>query len=339
MKSNDLSLSVKNLSVRFDASRPLLARVLSGEGRRTVYAVEGVSFDVERGTTFALVGESGCGKSTIARAIAGINRPSNGLIRFAGADPENSDSQQGAVRRNRFLQMIFQDPHASINPRWRVGRIIAEPIDTHGLARDSQSRAARIAELLTVVGLAPSDAQKYPHQFSGGQRQRISIARALASDPEFIVCDEPTSALDVSVQAQILNLMKQLQRERGLTYLLISHNLAVVAHMADTLGVMYLGRLVEQGSAPQILERPSHPYTRLLLDTVPDPARIGGTRLRLSGEVPSPLSPPTGCTFHPRCPIANDRCKNELPNLVRMQEVLVACHAVEEERIPAYVAR
>lgn len=183
MTSDELILSVKNLSVRFDASRPLLARILSGEGRRTVFAVEDVSCDVKRGTTFALVGESGCGKSTIARAIAGINQPSGGQIHFTDEGVEKPDDQRGTARRNRYLQMIFQDPQASINPRWRVGRIIAEPIDTHGLAKDSRSRAERIAELLTVVGLAPSDAHKYPHQFSGGQRQRISIARALASEP------------------------------------------------------------------------------------------------------------------------------------------------------------
>ena len=191
------------------------------------------------------------------------------------------------------------------------------------------------ASFSATVGLSPGDARKYPHQFSGGQRQRISIARALASNPAFIVCDEPTSALDVSVQAQILNLMRRLQRELGLTYLLISHNLAVVAHMADRLGVMYLGRLVEQGDAAQILDEPQHPYTRLLLETVPDPARPGRSRARLAGEVPSPLSPPSGCAFHPRCPFANERCTRERPEPVRVRAAFVACHAVEEGRLPA----
>jgi peptide/nickel transport system ATP-binding protein len=327
-------LSVDHLTVRFDASPPLLTRLLTRSGRRTVHAVEEVDFEVERGTTFALVGESGCGKSTVARTIAGVQRPTGGSVSFMGVDIAGFRTRHAAMPYRRNLQMIFQDPYASLNPRWRVGRIIAEPVLTHGLMKRGGALDARIAELLETVGLAAGDARKFPHQFSGGQRQRISIARALAANPAFIVCDEPTSALDVSVQAQILNLMRKLQRELGLTYLLISHNLAVVAHMADSLGVMYLGRLVERGDAAQVFAASQHPYTRLLLDTVPDPHAPGRSRTRLSGEVPSPLSPPFGCAFHPRCPFADARCASEVPAPRRVGKAWVACHGVEEARLP-----
>lgn len=333
--AKDTLLSVDRLTVRFDASPPLLKRLLTGAGRRTVHAVEEVDFEVARGSTFALVGESGCGKSTIARTIAGIQPPTGGSVSFMGVDIAGFRTRHAAMPYRRNLQMIFQDPYASLNPRWRVGRIVAEPILTHALMKPGAALKARVAELLETVGLSPTDARKYPHQFSGGQRQRISIARALASNPAFIVCDEPTSALDVSVQAQILNLMKKLQRELGLTYLLISHNLAVVAHMAEAMGVMYLGRLVEQGDAAQIIARPLHPYTRALLDTVPDPRAPNRARARLSGEVPSPLAPPSGCAFHPRCPLANERCARERPRPLRVDAVEVACHAVEEGRLPS----
>src|SRR5690606_26669852 len=236
-------LSVDGLSVRFDVSSSPLARLLLSTGKRVVYAVEDVSFRVEKGTTFALVGESGCGKTTIARTIVGIQVPTSGSISFMGRDVTRPGRSREARKDRRNIQMIFQDPYSSLNPRWRVGRIIAEPIVTHGL-EESRNVAARVGELLELVGLSRSDANKFPHQFSGGQRQRVSIARALASNPAFIVCDEPTSALDVSVQAQILNLMKDLQRELGRTYLFISHNLAVVDHVADRVGDMYLGRVV-----------------------------------------------------------------------------------------------
>jgi oligopeptide/dipeptide ABC transporter ATP-binding protein len=228
--------------------------------------------------------------------------------------------------------MIFQDPYASLNPRWRVGDVIAEPIDAFGLAGDAKDRQGRIGRALTQVGLNPADARKYPHEFSGGQRQRISIARALAGEPEFLVCDEPTSALDVSVQAQILNLMKDLQRRLGLTYLFISHNLAVVEHMADQVGVMYLGRLCEVAPARELFARPRHPYTRLLLETIPDLKMAGGERVPLSGEVPSPLDPPTGCAFHPRCPAAFSRCPRERPELLPAGEALAACHVGANQR-------
>ena len=232
------------------------------------------------------------------------------------------------------LQMIFQDPYASLNPRWRVVDIIAEPIRAHGLMKDSRGIIQRVGELLTQVGLSPADGEKFPHEFSGGQRQRISIARALASNPEFLVCDEPTSALDVSVQAQILNLMKKLQRELGLTYLFISHDLAVVYHISDTVGVMYLGRLVEWGESRALFRKPQHPYTRMLLDAIPDLEMTGRQRIPVAGEVPNPIHPPSGCHFHPRCPFAEDRCLNEVPKAHDTESGQVACHAVEEGRLP-----
>ncbi|MBJ3778799.1 ABC transporter ATP-binding protein [Acuticoccus mangrovi] len=322
-------LEVDNLHKWFDVSKPPLQRLIERLPRQTLKAVDGVSFRIERGTTFALVGESGCGKSTVAQAVAGLHKPTRGAILFEGIDrdlprPDGSRPE---------LQMIFQDPFASLNPRWRVRDIIAEPLRVHRLTRSRAETRAAVAELLEQVRLSPADGEKYPHEFSGGQRQRISIARALANKPKFLVCDEPTSALDVSVQAQILNLMKRLQRELGLTYLLISHNLAVIYHMADELGVMYLGRLVETGPAREIFNRPRHPYTQLLLDTIPDISLDRPHRTFLKGEVPSPIAPPPGCTFHPRCPHANDRCRTEPPRLESFGGVKVACHAVGEGRI------
>jgi peptide/nickel transport system ATP-binding protein len=265
-----------------------------------------VSFEVARGETFALVGESGCGKSTVARLIARLYAPTEGSIEFGG----------------RRLQMIFQDPYASLNPRWRVRKIIAEPMAF-------LAERKPVEHFLVQVGLSPDDAERYPHEFSGGQRQRISIARALAGEPELLICDEPTSALDVSVQAQILNLMADLQQRLGLTYLFISHNLAVVSLVADRVGVMYLGRIVELQSSAKIFSEPRHPYTRMLLDAVPDLGMTGKPRTPVAGEVPNPLAPPAGCAFHPRCPYANERCRAEVP---RFQDG-VACHAVEEGRI------
>ena len=313
----------------FDVSRPALQRVLAGEGRRILRAVDGVSFDIPAGRTFSLVGESGCGKSTVARLAVGLYEPSAGEMRFEG-HPLSSARSQPALRRK--MNMIFQDPYASLNPRWRVRDIVAEPIRAFHILSGRAVIADRVAQLLTQVGLSAADGEKFPHEFSGGQRQRISIARALSSEPEFLVCDEPTSALDVSVQAQILNLMRDLQNRLGLTYLFISHNLAVVRHMSDRLGVMYLGRIVEQGPGEAIFRMPRHPYTRLLLDAIPDVAMVGKTRAAVSGEVPSPISPPPGCPFHPRCGLANDRCRVEKPGETRVEDVLVACHAVAEGR-------
>jgi peptide/nickel transport system ATP-binding protein len=322
-------LEAADLSRHFDVSRPALQRLLAGEARRVLRAVDGVSFAIARGTTLSLVGESGCGKSTIARLAVGLYAPSGGEMRFEG-QPLSAVRAQPGLRRK--MNMIFQDPYASLNPRWRVRDIVAEPIRAFGLLSGRRAIADRVGELLTQVGLSAADGEKFPHAFSGGQRQRISIARALSSEPEFLVCDEPTSALDVSVQAQILNLMRDLQVRLGLTYLFISHNLAVVRHMSDRLGVMYLGRIVEQGPGEDIFRRPLHPYTRLLLDAIPDVGMVGRTRAAVSGEVPSPIAPPPGCTFHPRCPLANERCRREKPGQTAVGEVLVACHAVAEGR-------
>jgi peptide/nickel transport system ATP-binding protein len=311
----------------FDVSRPWLNRVLEGAPRALLRAVDGVSLDIRRGETLALVGESGCGKSTVARLIVGLYPLSRGRIQFDGVDLAAAGDGANALRRR--MQMIFQDPYASLNPRWRVRDIVAEPIRVLGLARSGEEERARVAALLAQVGLAAEDGEKYPHEFSGGQRQRISIARALAGHPEFLVCDEPTSALDVSVQAQILNLMSELQERLGLTYLFISHNLAVVAHVADRVGVMYLGRIVELADCATLFAAPRHPYTRLLLDAIPDLGMSGKPRTPVGGEVPNPLAPPPGCAFHPRCPHANERCRAERP----AWRAGVACHAVEEGRI------
>jgi peptide/nickel transport system ATP-binding protein len=303
-----------------------------------VHAVDDVSFDIARGTTLALVGESGCGKSTVARLLVGLHAASAGTVHFDG---QELASLQGAERRvlQRRLQMIFQDPYASLNPRWTVEDIVAEPLREHALVAGRDAQRARVAELLLQVGLAAADAAKFPHQFSGGQRQRISIARALATQPEFLVCDEPTSALDVSVQAQVLNIMKRLQQQQGLTYLFISHNLAVVRHVADAVGVMYLGRLVEVAPKRTLFATPRHPYTRMLLDAIPDVHMSGRARTPVQGEVPNPLQPPSGCAFHPRCPHANERCSAERPALLKLGDVQVACHAVQEGRLPAMAAR
>jgi peptide/nickel transport system ATP-binding protein len=317
----------------FDVSRPWLNRVLEGAPRQLLRAVDDVSFDVRKGETLALVGESGCGKSTLARLIVGLHAPSRGRIRFDGVEISNPAARTETARVRRRMQMIFQDPFASLNPRWRVRDIVAEPIRVLGLAVTPVEIAGRVAELLTQVGLAPEDGDKYPHQFSGGQRQRISIARALSGRPEFLVCDEPTSALDVSVQAQILNLMSALQARLGLTYLFISHNLAVVSHVANRIGVMYLGRLIEIADAQDLFARPKHPYTRMLLDAVPDLEMSGRQRTPVAGEVPNPLDPPAGCAFHPRCPHANARCRAERPPLIDHASGSVACHAAEEKRI------
>ena len=320
----------------FDVSPPWLARLLSGSGHRILKAVDGVSFDIARGETFALVGESGCGKSTVARLVVGLYDPSSGSIEIDGTDIASLKTRASQAPVRRRVQMVFQDPYASLNPRWRVRDIIAEPIRTHRLIEGEAKIAARVDELLRQVSLTPADGGKFPHAFSGGQRQRISIARALSARPEFLVCDEPTSALDVSVQAQILNLMKDLQRRLGLTYLFISHNLAVIYHVSDKVGVMYLGRLVEIAGKADLFARPQHPYTRLLLDTVPDLAMTGRERLPVRGEVPNPIDPPAGCAFHPRCPFANQRCKAERPSLRASGGTLVACHAVEEGRLSAW---
>ena len=316
-------VSVQDLHRDFDVSAPWLTRVLTRQPKLFLHAVAGVSFDIAQGETFALVGESGCGKSTIAKLLVGLYTPTAGTVSVLGK-PIQAAKQDAALRRN--VQMIFQDPYASLNPRWRVADIVAEPLLLHGLAADQAAATAKVHELLTLVGLSPSDASKYPHQFSGGQRQRISIARALATAPAFLVCDEPTSALDVSVQAQVLNLLKDLQTQLNITLLFISHNLQVVHHVADRIGVMYLGKLVEVAPKAELFAAPKHPYTQMLLAAIPDLAMTGKARTAVAGEVPNPLTPPSGCTFHPRCPKATERCVAEAPLARTVGESVVACH-------------
>jgi peptide/nickel transport system ATP-binding protein len=325
-------LQVNNLAKHFDVSKPWLARVIENQPKQILKAVDGLSFTINKGETFSLVGESGCGKSTVAKLIVGLHKPSGGEIIFDGINLNDAIQKKDADLVRRRWQMIFQDPYASLNPRWRVRDIVSEPIRFFKLATSTQEISDRVGQLLTQVGLSPADGDKFPHEFSGGQRQRISIARALSSEPEFLVCDEPTSALDVSVQAQILNLMEDLQRRLGLTYMFISHNLAVVYHVSDKIGVMYLGRLCEVATAGRLFKTPKHPYTRLLLDTIPDMDMTGIERAPVQGEVPNPIDPPSGCTFHPRCPLANKRCRAELPELRTDGDSLIACHAVEENR-------
>ena len=330
----EILLEVKDLARYFDVSRPWLNRVFEGAPRQILKAVDGVSFSINRGETLSLVGESGCGKSTVARLICGLYPPTRGQVMFDGTDLAAIAGRNDMLAMRRRFQMIFQDPYASLNPRWRVQRIVAEPIRSHDLIKGEAAIAKRVGELLTDVGLSPLDGEKYPHEFSGGQRQRISIARALSSNPEFLVCDEPTSALDVSVQAQILNLMKDLQREHGLTYLFISHNLAVVSHISTRVGVMYLGRIVEIADTRALFDRPLHPYTRMLQSAIPDITMSGKARTPVAGEVPNPLDPPTGCAFNPRCPHAREKCRVERPELLPFEDAAVACHGIHEGWVP-----
>ncbi len=326
---SEILVEVKDLAKVFDVSVPWLNRVVERKSRQFVHAVDGISFTIERGKTLALVGESGCGKSTVARLLVGLYEPTRGTVSFEGDDIAQTLKAGASQTLRRRMQMIFQDPYASLNPRWKVLDIVAEPLREHGLFPDPLQLKARVDELLLSVGMSAVDCDKFPHQFSGGQRQRISIARALATEPEFLVCDEPTSALDVSVQAQVLNIMKDLQRSRGLTYLFISHNLAVVRHVADQVGVMYLGRLVELADKAELFTNPRHPYTRMLLDAIPDIHMSGRARTPVQGEVPNPLEPPGGCSFHPRCPQALPRCATERPQMREFKGVRVACHALD----------
>jgi peptide/nickel transport system ATP-binding protein len=315
-----------DLGMRFEVSAPWLSRQLRREPRRWLQAVDGVSFEIPRGQTMALVGESGCGKSTVARMLVGLYTPTQGQVLMEGRNVHQAlnSGQDRALRRR--MQMIFQDPYASLNPRWNVMDIVTEPLREHRMVQEKAALRDQAIELLRSVGLSSDDLDRYPHQFSGGQRQRISIARALASEPEFLVCDEPTSALDVSVQAQVLNIMKDVQRQRQLTYLFISHNLAVVRHMSDMIGVMYLGRLVELADRKTLFATPRHPYTRMLIDAIPRIDQTGQARTPVQGEVPNPMQPPTGCVFHPRCPKADSRCSQQRPEWREFQGVQVACH-------------
>jgi len=324
-------VEVKALRRVFDVSKPWLNRVLEGGHLEYLKAVDGVSFDIRKGETFALVGESGSGKTTVARMMVGLLPPSSGEVVIDGVSMTSAKQAQARQRLRRRIQMVFQDPYASLNPRFRVDAIISEPIRAFNLIEGERQIRDRVGELLSLVGLHPDDGTKFPHEFSGGQRQRIAIARALASNAEFIVCDEPTSALDVSVQAQILNLMRDLQDKFGLTYLFISHNLAVVRHMANRIGVMYLGRIVEIAEGHELFDHPRMPYTRMLLGAVPDLAMSGRQRIPVKGEIPNPIDPPPGCAFNPRCPLAFDLCRKEAPPLIDG----VACHAVNLAPTPA----
>ena len=315
-------LEVRNLKVHFPVKHGVFSRV-----KAWVKAVDDVSLTVAPGETVGLVGESGCGKTTLGRAIIRLLEPTAGNVAFEGEDITQLEGGALRERRRRF-QMIFQDPVGSLNPRMTVGQIIGEALDIHRLAADEAAREARIGKLLKDVGLDPTHAQRYPHEFSGGQRQRIGIARALAVEPKLIVCDEPVSALDVSVQAQIINLLQDLQREHGLAYLFIAHDLAVVEHISHRVVVMYLGKVVEMAASKAVVSAPKHPYTQALLSAVPvvDPDSKR-QRIVLPGDVPSPINPPSGCPFHPRCPVAEARCKTEVPALREVSAGhFAACH-------------
>lgn len=298
----------------------------------TVKAVDGVSFELKKGQTLAIVGESGCGKSTLGRMLTMIETPTKGEVDFAGQDLLNLSKKKQAELRQK-IQIIFQNPYGSLNPRKKIGTILEEPL----VINSSMSKTERKAKALSImakVGLKEEHYNRYPHMFSGGQRQRIAIARGLMLDPEIIVADEPVSALDVSVQAQVLNLMMDLQDELGLSYVFISHDLSVVEHIADDVMVMYLGKVVEKGQKADIFANPKHPYTQALLSSTPQLAvEKRRSRIKLEGELPSPLNPPSGCAFHGRCAHANARCETETPVLTPKQNQLIACHAVEEERI------
>ena len=317
-------LEVRNLVKHFPIGGGMFTKPVG-----VVRAIDGVSFTIKKGETLGLVGESGCGKTTTGRCILQLEQPTSGSIVFEGVDMVSLDAAElRAVRRH--VQVIFQDPYSSLNPRMTIGQILAEPLKVHGIVRDAGERELRVRELLTQVGLLPQHAKRYPHQLSGGQRQRVGVARALAMEPSLIICDEPVSALDVSIQAQIINLLEELQARLGLTYLFIAHDLSVVRHISDRVAVMYLGKMAELADRKAIYDEPLHPYTRALLSAVPIPdPKIESKRERtvLRGEVPSPLNPPSGCVFHPRCPIAVDRCSAEIPPLREIRPGhWAACH-------------
>ena len=325
-------VKVQDLKKYFDVSPSLLTRVVERKPRALLKAVDGVSFEIRRGETLALVGESGCGKSTTARMLVGLDKPTAGTVEVDGKDLYASRGKDEKLVRGK-IQMIFQDPYASLNPRWKVGRIVAEPIIAQKVIKDPKEIENRVNSVLHLVNLSKEDKDKYPHQFSGGQRQRICIARALALNPEFIVCDEPVSALDVSIQAQIINLLRDLQKERGLTYLFISHDLSVVEHISDTVGVMYLGGMVESGETADIFGNPLHPYTKALFSAIPMPdPDVRKERILLKGDIPSPANPPAGCKFHTRCSECMEICKHEEPQVKDVGNGhKVKCHLYDEK--------
>ena len=323
MDNREVIVSVDHLKTYFQVGKNL------GK-KQVVKAVDDVSLDIYRGETFGLVGESGCGKSTLGRTIVKIHEPTEGRILVKGEDITNL-SGAGLKNFRKSVQLIFQDPYASLNPRMTVGEIIREPMVIHHIYPTREEQDARVVELLRIVGLKPDHIRRYPHEFSGGQRQRISIARTLALNPEFIVCDEPISALDVSIQAQIINLLKRIQKEMGIAYLFIAHDLSTVKHISDRIGVMYLGHMVELGDSRELYKNPMHPYTQALLSAVPIPDPVMGKakkRIMLEGELPSPIDPPSGCPFRTRCPNATERCTRERPRLKEVDGRLVACHRV-----------
>jgi oligopeptide/dipeptide ABC transporter ATP-binding protein len=313
-------VEVRDIKKHFAVRKGLLQRVVG-----QVKAVDGVSFDIERGQTVGLVGESGCGKSTLGRILVGLSEPTEGDIQFDG-QPFVIDEKKSNLGNASQVQIIFQDPYSSLDPRLPVGDSIAEGLVIHGVG-DNQSRRKAVAEMLELVGLSPAASDRFPHEFSGGQRQRIGIARALIMKPKFVICDEPVSALDVSVQAQILNLLKEIQRELDLSLLFISHNLAVVDHLCDRVAVMYLGRIVEFADRTTLFSTPKHPYTKALIASIPvaNPT-LRQSRQGLTGDVPSPINPPAGCTFHPRCPIAEKKCGIETPALRSTDDRQISCH-------------
>jgi oligopeptide/dipeptide ABC transporter ATP-binding protein len=325
---SDVLLDVADLTVHF----PVRGSGRLGTEKQVVKAVDGVSFQVRRGETMGLVGESGCGKTTTGLAILRLIDPTAGTIRFGGADVTALSPGELRALRKR-MAMIFQDPYASLDPRMSIGAIISEPLEIHGLYTGRARRDGRVGELLEMVGLNPDYRNRYPHEFSGGQRQRVGIARALATEPDFIVCDEPIAALDVSIQAAIMNLLEDLQRDLGLTYLFIAHDLSAVQHFSSRIAVMYLGRIVELADRRTLYEAPRHPYTEALLSAVPvpDPAvERRRQRIILEGDVPSPINPPSGCSFHPRCPKAFGRCPQEEPVLTPEGDHRVSCHLYSE---------
>lgn len=310
--ANEPLVRVQDLKMYFDVDKKMFSR-----HKRTLKAVDGVSFDIERGRTFGLVGESGCGKTTVGRTIVRLYTPTDGSIYYDGNDIAKLDNKQIAPYR-RKMQMIFQDPYASLDPRMTVGDIIAEPIRAHKLYSNDSECKERVRELIATVGLKPDHISRYPHEFSGGQRQRIGIARALASNPEFIVCDEPISALDVSIQAQVVNELEELQASLGLTYLFVSHDLSMVRHISHDVGVMYLGHMVEMAPVEELFAHMQHPYTRALLSAVPiaDPDLAAKSqRIVIQGDVPTPIDPPSGCPFRTRCPYAQDICAKQRPEM------------------------